>query len=132
MAVVPAKRAGLRPASEEPGPSIPETEVFARLLSAPAVRPSRFGDYWIPALGPRGEPRSLGRNDNRGCGDIAEQIRHLRLPHHWGRGRGERVPKTANPLARAGLSATQRPRSHWKDLMTLSRRSLLATLAAAP
>src|SRR5262249_54305798 len=67
MAVVPAKRAPLHGASAEPGPSIPETGVFARLLSAPAVHPSTLGDYWIPALRSAGEePASLGRNDSRG------------------------------------------------------------------
>jgi hypothetical protein len=51
-AVIPAERAGLCPASEEPESSIPPHFDYAAT-----------SDYWIPARASPAQPGSLGRDD---------------------------------------------------------------------
>ena len=51
--VIPAERAGLRPASESRNPVIKAVRAFT-----PAV------DYWVPARASPVEPGSLGRDDS--------------------------------------------------------------------
>src|SRR5262249_15524028 len=82
MIVVPAKRARLRRASAEPGPSISEAGVHDTRRAAPTGAKSAATDYWIPALALRAVsaftrvfdalwPGSLGRNDSREFGTCA-------------------------------------------------------------
>jgi hypothetical protein len=51
--VIPAERAGLRPASESRNPVIKAVRAFT-----PAV------DYWVPARARPVEPGALGRDDS--------------------------------------------------------------------